>query len=545
MADIFISYARADRQRIEKLAAALEAEGYSVWWDREIAGGAEFSAVIEQELAAAKTVIVGWSAQSLGSHWVRDEADYARGENKMLPLSLDGSLPPLGFRQIHALDFSGWNGEASHAAFRDLCSALGSKAPAPADTATAGASAQQKPIVAVRPFTSLSSDAEIEFLADGVCEDIITSLSNYRQLAVPARATLFALKSRTTDAAEVAARLGARYIVDGSFRKIGSHIRISVQFVDAAGGAQLWAKKFDEALETLTDTPDAVADKIAGSIFAQFLRAETDRADAIAVGDRNEWALLLTAQSTHLVDFGSIESHWRAFELAKKATELSPNSGLAHAMASWAASAIRTNACYEDDQLDTINQDVIHHLEKARAFAGEDIMALIWLASAETYAGQMGRARRVGERVLERNPSSAEAWNMLSLTYAYLGEFEKAHHAIARASEISSEGGMAYIQNWYRGLVEHHAGNYERAAELNGEYATRWPRYGYANMVAAIDYASCGGRTRAQRFVKAIKQHTPTATPDKILASIRAQYDKEKGARESALFEDLWAEATG
>lgn len=545
MADIFISYARADRDQIEKLAAALEGEGYSVWWDRQLVGGTEFSSVIEKELAATKTVIVGWSAQSLGSHWVRDEADYARGENKMLPLSLDGSLPPLGFRQIHALDFDGWNGEASHAAFRDLCSALGSNAPKPANMAPSGASTQQKPIVAVRPFASLSSDAEIEFLADGVCEDIITSLSNYRQLAVPARATLFALKSRNTDAAEIAASLGARYIVDGSVRKIGSRIRLSVQFVDAAGGAQLWAKKFDEALETLTEAPDSVAEKIAGSIFAQFLRAETDRAASVAVDERNEWELLLSAQSAHLVDFGSIESHRRTYELAQKAVELSPNSGLAHAMASWAASAIRTNACYDNDQIDTINHATTYHLEKARAFAGEDIMALTWLGSAETYAGQMQRARHAFERVIERNPSSAEAWNMLSLTYAYLGKFEKAYDAINRASDISSEGGMAYIQNWYRGIVEHHAGNYERAAELTGEYATRWPRYGYANMVAAIDHASCGDSAAAQRFIKAIKQHTPTATPKKILVSIQAQFDKEKGARESALFEELWAEAAG
>ncbi len=74
MADIFISYARADRARVEKLALTLEAEGHSVWWDRQIVGGAEFSEEIEKELAAAKAVIVAWSAESIKSRWVKDEA---------------------------------------------------------------------------------------------------------------------------------------------------------------------------------------------------------------------------------------------------------------------------------------------------------------------------------------------------------------------------------------------------------------------------------------------------------------------------------------
>jgi hypothetical protein len=74
MADILISYARQDRDRIGKLAAALEAAGFSVWRDRHIAGGAEFSKDIERELAAATVVIVAWSERAIESRWVKDEA---------------------------------------------------------------------------------------------------------------------------------------------------------------------------------------------------------------------------------------------------------------------------------------------------------------------------------------------------------------------------------------------------------------------------------------------------------------------------------------
>lgn len=106
MADVFISYARADRTGIEKLASALEAEGYSIWWDRHIAGGAEFSKDIEHELAAANAVIVAWSSQSIESRWVKDEAGLAAEAGKLVSLSLDGSPPPIGFKQFHAIDFA-------------------------------------------------------------------------------------------------------------------------------------------------------------------------------------------------------------------------------------------------------------------------------------------------------------------------------------------------------------------------------------------------------------------------------------------------------
>ena len=116
MADIFISYARADRPRIEKLASALEANGYSIWWDRHIAGGSEFSKDIEHELAAANTVIVAWSSQSIESRWVKDEAGLAAEAGKLVSLSLDGSPPPIGFKQFHAIDFA----SDSKAALDDL-----------------------------------------------------------------------------------------------------------------------------------------------------------------------------------------------------------------------------------------------------------------------------------------------------------------------------------------------------------------------------------------------------------------------------------------
>ena len=127
MADIFISYARADRARVETLAAMLEADGYSVWWDRHIESGAEFSADIERELEAAGAVIVCWSAEGVKSRWVKDEATIAARGDKLKTISLDGTEPPIGYMQYHAVDFSNWNGKADAPAYAELLRAIKTK----------------------------------------------------------------------------------------------------------------------------------------------------------------------------------------------------------------------------------------------------------------------------------------------------------------------------------------------------------------------------------------------------------------------------------
>ncbi|MEL6664002.1 MAG: toll/interleukin-1 receptor domain-containing protein, partial [Pseudomonadota bacterium] len=101
MADVFISYASPDRGRAEKLAHALSKRGISVWWDRELAAGDDFEAVIDRELAAARLVIVVWSEHAVVSPWVRSEAAEGLKQNKLLPVRLDDARIPRPFDQLH------------------------------------------------------------------------------------------------------------------------------------------------------------------------------------------------------------------------------------------------------------------------------------------------------------------------------------------------------------------------------------------------------------------------------------------------------------
>lgn len=108
MGELFISYACEDSAVAERLAAALRQAGHQVWWDRQLAGGAQFSNEIETALQRSDAVLVLWSERSIASPWVRDEAAYGRDADKLVPLALNGTTPPLGFRQFHTIDISGW-----------------------------------------------------------------------------------------------------------------------------------------------------------------------------------------------------------------------------------------------------------------------------------------------------------------------------------------------------------------------------------------------------------------------------------------------------
>lgn len=117
MADVVLSYARENQQQAESLAHALEQAGWDVWWDRAILPGTSFEQVIEAELSAARCVVVLWSAAARQSSWVRDEASLALSRNVLVPVRLDDSAPPLGFRQQQIVDLAHWNGSTADPAF--------------------------------------------------------------------------------------------------------------------------------------------------------------------------------------------------------------------------------------------------------------------------------------------------------------------------------------------------------------------------------------------------------------------------------------------
>ena len=113
MAGVFLSYARDDTPKARQIASALEKNGHSVWWDLHVRGGTQFSKVIEEALKAADVVVVLWSERAVESPWVRDEAATGRDRGRLVPVALDKTEPPLGFRQFQTIDLSNWKGRGT------------------------------------------------------------------------------------------------------------------------------------------------------------------------------------------------------------------------------------------------------------------------------------------------------------------------------------------------------------------------------------------------------------------------------------------------
>jgi hypothetical protein len=122
MSDIFISYASEDRPMAERTAKALEAQGWSVWWDRNIRAGKRFSEVIQEEIGKARCMVVLWSEKSVQRDWVIEEAEEGKKRGILVPVFVDNVQPPWGFRLVQAADLTRWPGDSEAPAFQRLCS---------------------------------------------------------------------------------------------------------------------------------------------------------------------------------------------------------------------------------------------------------------------------------------------------------------------------------------------------------------------------------------------------------------------------------------
>jgi hypothetical protein len=166
MASIFLSYARGDLAKAQRIAQVLETAGHSVWWDRQLHAGSRFTAEIDAALRKANTIVVLWSRQSVESAWVQDEAAVGRDSGRLLPVLLDVIAPPLGFRQYQAIDFSRWSGRGRPPAFAELVKAVGAKGSAkPGPAAAVHPSAAPK---VARRWAFLAAIASLLFAAAGL-----------------------------------------------------------------------------------------------------------------------------------------------------------------------------------------------------------------------------------------------------------------------------------------------------------------------------------------------------------------------------------------
>jgi len=151
MADIFLSYTEKDRETVRRLAETLQSVGWSVWWDRRIPAGQTWRSVLDHELQQMRCMIVLWSAHSVLSEWVCEEAAEGRRLGRLVPVSIDRVRPPAGFREIQAADLVDWDGKRDHVGLQrlieDIQSMIGHPASAQRDERPAAGRSDAEPSV--------------------------------------------------------------------------------------------------------------------------------------------------------------------------------------------------------------------------------------------------------------------------------------------------------------------------------------------------------------------------------------------------------------
>ena len=308
---IFLSYSRADQTRARQLAQALEQAGLTVWWDTLIEGGASFARSIEAALLASDAVVVLWSGTSVASDWVLDEAAHGRDLHKLVPVSIDGTLPPLGFRQYQAIALPASGDQLDPAAVsavvRAVRSIAGGAPATPRAGANSGAAARpdtsrrrlmvggvaaaalvagagvlgwrrgwftaQAPVsgssVAVLPFKNISGDATRAYFSDGLSEEVRATLARNLRLQVMAQSSSGQFRSSEEGAVSIAGKLGVSYLLDGSVRWAGDTVRVAADLVDGRTGFSRWSQIFERRIDDVFAVQSEIANAVAAALAAQ------------------------------------------------------------------------------------------------------------------------------------------------------------------------------------------------------------------------------------------------------------------------------------
>lgn len=302
---IFLSYTRQDRPRAEQVIKALEQGGCTVWWDGLLDGGVAFASTTEDELEGADAVVVLWSEASVASHWVRDEATRGRERARLVPVTLDGTMAPLGFRQYQLLDLSKWRGAPNSTEMADLLRAVmivageenvPQRPPMPTKvnlsrrrviaaggglalvTLGGGLIAWKNGIfgahadsnsVAVLPFKNLSGDAAQTYFSDGLSEEVRSALSRNALLKVAGPTSSNKFRERAEEATTIARKLGVAFLLEGSVRRSGEVVRIVAELIDGKTGFSRWADSFDRKIADVFAVQSEIADTVANALVAE------------------------------------------------------------------------------------------------------------------------------------------------------------------------------------------------------------------------------------------------------------------------------------
>jgi serine/threonine-protein kinase len=302
-----------------------------------------------------------------------------------------------------------------------------------ASALTAPASTRAK-CVAVLPFSNFSADPENEYFADGITEDVIAHLSKIRSLKVISRTSVMPFKGRegVGNVAEIAAKLGATTLLEGSVRRAGDRVRIVAQLIDAETDQHLWSETYDRKLVDIFDIQTDVALQIAGALKAELTRDEESRVRKEPTNDLRAYQLYVFGRQS-LIKF-TPEAMLAAIDYFDRAIARDPSFALVHANAA--------QAYIELAEIGAIAPETAFH--RAAEYANKAVALDPELGEAHSTVAYLKMVREFDwagaeaefKRALELNPNGADSYDLYGRLCSSLGRFDDAIPLIARAQEL-------------------------------------------------------------------------------------------------------------
>lgn len=372
-----------------------------------------------------------------------------------------------------------------------------------------------RPSVAVLPFQNLSGDAEQEYFADGIVEDIIIALAQFRHLYVIARNSSFTYKGQAVDIKQVGRELDVRYVVEGSVRRTGDRLRIAGQLIDTSTGAHLWADRFDGTLANVFDLQDQVASSIVGAIAPKVEEAEIERAKRKPTDslDAYDYYLRGLAAFDRTITNRSVIDD--ALRLFMKAVDRDPEFAIAHARAARCYATRKSNGWMVNPMEEIA--EATRLARRAVELGWDDAVALSYGGYVLGYVGgDLDDSAACIDRALFLNPNLAAALGVSSWVKACLGEPDKAVEHAALAMRLSPLDPRLFAWQFNTGLAHFCAGHYDDAVAWAGKSLRHQPNYPSAMRVVAAGHALAGRLAEAREMIARVCEFDPALRLSKL-----------------------------
>lgn len=397
------------------------------------------------------------------------------------------------------------------------------------DSQARQAERERRPSIAALPFANLSDEKEREYLADGITEDIITALTRFRWFFVIARNSSFAYKGKSMDAKQVAQELGVQYLLEGSVRKSGQQIRISVQLVDATSGKHIWAERYDLELPDVFAIQDEIAERVAGAIEPELLKTEGAQAAARHTGNITAWDLV--RRGTWHFHQVTRENHLKARELFRQACKLDPELPEAHLWLGRVSAGVVPYGWSDDPVADL--QEGMEAALKAIQLDERNPYTHYALAIVSAFADRLEQSISAARKAIEISPSFALGHLVLGMALLFGGRASEAIAPLEYGLRLSPYDPQNFV--WFNllALARLFSGRSEAGLEAAVRALQVRPNWCTSLEVLVCCYAALGKWDEARRCVQ--QMTTVTKQPGDVLAPLKSHNPGWSDEMKSAL----------